>query len=210
MPVLSPATVYDLARSAGLGPSQAAIATAIAMAESGLRTDAEGDKDRQNSTWGMSLGLWQIRSLKADYGTGRARDASRLRDPAFNARAMVEISGGGQNWKPWSVYTSGAYQRFLGSVRDGASGPVPSVPPTTGRRSGGGIEYTPDGVQVPAGSQTDPAPVGVGGDPLGLRNPFAGWADDALGLGLKLVLTAGALALVVVGATRAVTPAGPA
>lgn len=197
MPTLTPSAVYQLARSAGLDPAQAGIATAIAMAESGLRTDAVGDTGIQTSRWGPSVGLWQVRSLKADYGTGRTRDASRLTDPAFNARSMVEISRAGSNWRPWSVYASGKYREHLADVV-----------------KGGPITYTPDGVPVPAGTQTDPAPpAGVNGEAVkdavgefvnGL-NPFEGWSADLTAVGLKVAVTAAALALVIVGATRTVS-----
>jgi hypothetical protein len=35
---------------------------------------------------------------------------------------MVDISGGGANWSPWSVYSSGAYQRYLGQAQAAAGG----------------------------------------------------------------------------------------
>lgn len=132
MATLTPAQVYDLARTAGLSATDAVVATAIAVAESGLRTDAVGDESLQDSKWGPSIGLWQVRSLRADAGTGRSRDASRLTDPAFNARAMVEISGGGANWKPWSVYTSGRYRSHIGDVTGAIGGPIKSSIETGG------------------------------------------------------------------------------
>lgn len=99
------------ARSAGLTDRAKLItAVAIAGAESGWNPAAVGDVALADSVWGPSLGLWQIRSLRADYGSGRARDAERLHDPEFNARAMVEISANGTNWRPWSVWTNGAYR----------------------------------------------------------------------------------------------------
>lgn len=89
------------------------LAVAIAGGESGWRPDAVGDVSLADDKWGPSIGLWQIRSLRAQTGTGQSRDANRLPDPAFNARSMWEISGGGQSWGPWSVYTSGAYRQHL-------------------------------------------------------------------------------------------------
>jgi hypothetical protein len=96
------------------------VATAVALAESGGRTDAQGDIGLQDGTWGPSVGLWQIRSLKAEYGKGTPRDASRLTDPEFNARAMASISNGGKNFKPWTTYTSGAYKKQIDKI--GVSG----------------------------------------------------------------------------------------
>lgn len=178
MPTLTPATVYSLARSTGLDPAKAGIATAIAMAESGLRTDAMGDTGIQTSVWGPSVGLWQVRSLKADRGTGRTRDASRLTDPAFNARAMYEISAGGTNWRPWSVFTSGKYRDYLKDVVTG----------NLGELSDAGVV---DAVSSPA-------------EALAV-NPFEGWSGDLAAVGLKVAVVGAALALVVVGAERTVS-----
>jgi hypothetical protein len=179
---LTPSVVYQLARSVGLDPAQAATATAIAMAESGLRTDAVGDAGIQTATWGPSIGLWQIRSLKADRGTGRARDADRLTDPQHNARAMYEISGGGTNWRPWSVFTSGKYRDYAADVVKG----------NLGQLADAGVV---DAVGSPA-------------EALAAVNPFTGWQDDAAAIGLKVAVTVAALGLVVAGAWRAVS-AGP-
>lgn len=89
------------------------IAVAIGGPESGWNPTAVGDEDLEDSTWGPSVGIWQIRSLRDQTNTGQARDVTRLKDPAFNARAMYEISGGGSNWRPWTGYTSGAYRQYL-------------------------------------------------------------------------------------------------
>lgn len=177
MPVLSPAAIYRLATDAGLTPAQAVVATAIALAESGGRTDAVGDTGLTDATWGPSVGLWQVRSLKAQTGTGQARDVSRLTDPAFNARAMVEISGRGSNWRPWSVYTNGAYRTHLGRVTD-----------ETGhnRFEGGG------------GTVENAATLSP------LEQAFGDWSGDLLGIGIKVGATIGALALVIVGLNRTV------
>src|SRR5205085_11165321 len=99
--------------NAGFSAANAAVATAIALAESGGRTEAQGDLGLQNGTWGPSVGLWQIRSLKAETGKGTPRDASKLTDPQFNAQAAYVISNGGANFKPWTTYTNGAYKKKL-------------------------------------------------------------------------------------------------
>jgi hypothetical protein len=101
----------------GLTFEQAITATAIAWAESGLRPDAVGDVDLEDETWGPSVGLYQIRSLRVDTGTGKERDVERLGDPSFNTRSMVAVSSGGTNWSPWSVFKNGRYLNHVDAVR---------------------------------------------------------------------------------------------
>lgn len=132
---------YALARQAGFDPAAAVIMAAVAAGESGLNPDAVGDVKLQNAKWGPSVGLPQIRTLKADTGTGRTRDITRLRnDPLQQMVAAYEISGHGRDFTPWSVYTSGEYRRFLGQA-------------STAAGSGGG--YVPGAHVVPVGWQQD-------------------------------------------------------
>jgi hypothetical protein len=125
---MTPTEVYQLCRDAGLGHEQAITATAIAWAESGLNPAAVGDMALVDTVWGVSLGLFQIRSLHAHTGTGKERDANRLRDPAFNARSMFAISDGGTDWTPWSVFKNGAYRQYLDDVVDAIDGDEPMTP----------------------------------------------------------------------------------
>lgn len=116
MPTLTGPEVFQLAYEAfkEADPSKpehvlranATYAAGVAFYESGWRTDAKGDTTITTQKWGPSVGLWQIRSLNADYGTGRHRDERANTDPVHNARAMVSISGGGDTWTPWSVTRS--------------------------------------------------------------------------------------------------------
>jgi hypothetical protein len=118
--------IYAAARAAGLSAAQAITATAIALAESAGDDAALGDTNLVTSTWGPSVGAWQVRTLRAETGTGQDRDIAALQSGglARQAQAMADISGGGTNWSPWSVYASGAYQRYLGQAQAaaGASG----------------------------------------------------------------------------------------
>lgn len=113
MAILTAEQVVALARGAGIPGNQLATCVAIAKAESGFQTHAAGDLGIQTEVWGASIGLWQIRSLKADFQTGRTRDAQKLTDPAFNAASMAVISKKGTDWRPWTVYTTGAYRKHL-------------------------------------------------------------------------------------------------
>lgn len=107
--------------AAGAGFSGAALETAVAvgLAESSGRPNAVGDLTLQTAEWGPSIGIWQIRSRKAEKGKGTARDADRLTEPGFNARSAYAISNGGANWSPWSVYKSGAYRLYLLQAKKG-------------------------------------------------------------------------------------------
>lgn len=113
MTQLSAKEIYGLAREAGFNQVQAILATAIAFAESGGRTDAIGDVALQTATWGPSVGLWQIRSVNSQRGTGGTRDATRLTDPKFNAHSAYVISGSGTNFNPWTTYKTGAFKQYL-------------------------------------------------------------------------------------------------
>lgn len=120
---MTPAEVFRLAVSAGLQPSDAVAATAIAWAESGLNPNAIGDTGLVDETWGPSVGLWQIRSLHAHEGTSQERDRLRLTEPAFNAEAMAVISNDGKKWTPWSVFKNGKYLEHLDAVREAIKEP---------------------------------------------------------------------------------------
>lgn len=120
MTTLTPADIYRAARAAGFDVANAVRATAIALAESGGRTNARGDLGLQTSKWGPSVGLMQIRTLTADTGTGRARDITRLDDPVANMRAAYEISSAGRDWTPWSTYKNGRWQQYLKQATAGA------------------------------------------------------------------------------------------
>lgn len=123
MTQLTTAQIAGYASRAGFKGDALTKAVAIALAESGGRSDARGDVALQDSTWGPSLGLWQVRSLRAQTGTGRERDATRLTDPAFNAAAAWSISNHGKNFGPWTTYTNGAYLANMGKAAKAAGEP---------------------------------------------------------------------------------------
>jgi len=83
----------------------AARATGVSKMESGWGTTRVGDTGLQSQKWGPSVGLWQIRSLNNQLGSGGPRDEKANTDPAHNADAMVSISSGGNNWNPWTVWS---------------------------------------------------------------------------------------------------------
>jgi hypothetical protein len=127
MTTLTMAQIYADAREAGFDPASAVIMAAIAMGESGGNPDAMGDVNLQNGTWGPSVGLAQIRTLKSDTGTGRTRDIDLLRDPIKNLTAAFSISSGGKDFTPWTVYNTGKYRSFLGQAQSSAGAYVPGA-----------------------------------------------------------------------------------
>lgn len=109
--------IYALARKAGFSTGEAVTATAVALAESGGDDAATGDLSLQTAKWGPSVGLWQVRTLKAETGKGTTRDINWLRaSPENQAKAAYEIRSGKNGWGNWSVFTSGAYKSNVSAV----------------------------------------------------------------------------------------------
>lgn len=108
-----------LAFAAGFRGNDLVTAVAVAMAESGLHAQAQGDGGIRDNTWGYSVGLWQIRSLNKDHNTGRVRDDVVNVDPWRNAQAAFELYRGRKGkFTDWSAFKNGNYKQFLGQVRD--------------------------------------------------------------------------------------------
>lgn len=96
--------VKELLGYAGFKGSAIKEASQIIGAESARRPGAMGDKELQDSKWGPSIGLFQIRSLR-DPGkyNDPMRNANYLDDPVFNVMAGYEKSKGGTNWNAWTT-----------------------------------------------------------------------------------------------------------
>lgn len=107
------------AYNAGFRGDALATAVAIAGAESTWNPSAVGDVGLQSDKWGPSVGMWQGRTLKSpgDYtGVDAQRDINSLGGSSTtniqnNANFAYALSNGGKNFKPWTTYTSGAYQK---------------------------------------------------------------------------------------------------
>ena len=124
----SPSEIYAAAQAVGLSSAAATIATAVALAESGGDDASLGDVSLENATWGPSVGVWQIRTEKAQTGTGGDRDAQALTgNLQRQALAMKNISSGGSNWTPWTTFTRGTYQQFIGQAQSVATGGTGAV-----------------------------------------------------------------------------------
>jgi len=83
------------------------IMRAICLAESSGNPNAVGDNYVIAGLYAPSCGLWQIRTLK-----GRPT-CEELKNPQTNLEWAWKISNQGTNWKPWTVYGSGAYLKYI-------------------------------------------------------------------------------------------------
>lgn len=128
MAVLTAEEVARWCREAGFTGEALVTIVAIARAESGFDASVLGDIGLQDDTWGPSVGLLQIRSLKKERGTGGTRDELANLSPAANARAAWEISSHGRVFTPWSVFGSGAYRNHLADVRPACQAVDQTVP----------------------------------------------------------------------------------
>ena len=144
MPQLTDQQVAQYAYDAGFRGNSLTTATAVALAESHGDSSQVGDVGLQNGTWGPSVGLWQIRSLNPGHGTAAEqaqRDQTANLDPATNAQNAYTISQQGNNFNPWSTYTSGAYQQFTNRAST-AAGQVNAGPQGTGTQGTGSGAFT--------------------------------------------------------------------
>ena len=176
MATLSPSQIYTLLLQGGFSPDKARLMTAIAQAESARNPGAIGDVALENAKWGPSVGLFQVRTLKAETGTGSDRDIQRLlNNPAEQVKAALNISGDGNNLRPWSTFTSGAYLKFLDEPLQ-AGVPVPSALPGAGAFGGAGsIGAGPSGMGAVGAGPYGPGGVfaGANGNATGVTDPFA-------------------------------------
>jgi len=171
---LSPSQIYTLLLQGGFSPDKARLMTAIAQAESARNPGAIGDVALENAKWGPSVGLFQVRTLKAETGTGSDRDIQRLlNNPAEQVKAALNISGDGNNLRPWSTFTSGAYLKFLDEPLQ-AGVPVPSaLPGAGGFGAAGSLGAGSSGMGVVGAGPYGPGAAFAGANGNGTADPFA-------------------------------------
>lgn len=104
---VSPAQAAYYALQAGVPANQVATAVAIALAESSLKINTTSAIAPDGT---VGRGLWQIESSHTQY------DAAQLNsNPAYNAKAMADLSAKGSNWHPWTTFGYvGNPPRFVG------------------------------------------------------------------------------------------------
>jgi hypothetical protein len=129
---LSREQIAGHAKAAGFAGEDVNIAVAVALAESGGRTDAHNKTPPDDS-----YGLWQINMLGALGPDRRKRynlnANTDLFDPATNARVAKGIHNG-SGWSAWTTYTRGTYKRHLSPASD-----TPTETPARDSSAGGGI-----------------------------------------------------------------------
>ena len=128
MATLTPAQIAGYAKSAGFPDSEIATATAVALAESGGRTDAQN----RNTNGSTDYGVWQINTVH-----GALLNNGDKFNPADNARMAFTVwSQAGRKWTPWSVYKSGAYRTQM--PRAALAAAAPAAGPVAGAAASGG------------------------------------------------------------------------
>ena len=191
-------SIQDLVRlalSVGFKKENAAIAAAIAMAESSGNPNNHNEKYPDNS-----YGLWQINMLdEPGYMLGEERrrkfnikDNNELFNPTLNAQIAYKLSGG-YNFNAWTTYTNGRYRTFLRAAQEAlqktSTTPVipkpqsslPPLPPTNtvhgqhygASRSGGrqhaGVDFDISGDEVFYSR--------IGGQVIGIYNDPGGYGN---------------------------------
>jgi hypothetical protein len=147
------ASVYSYAELAGLwleaggDGADAAVAAAIAMAESGgcQYAHAGPTDDRpvkvcvyRKTTLEDSYGLWQInRQAHPQYS------APYLYNPQDNARAAVAIRNARGNFTDWTAFTKGTYKQYL---QANFTPTIPDIEP--------GLVTATGGLSLPTGTRT--------------------------------------------------------
>jgi hypothetical protein len=116
---LSASQIAQYAADAGFQGDDLTIAVAVALAESGGKTGAYNPVTNLDSGAPASTpqgqgatGLWQIYVKVHPEFSGWD-----LTDPAQNAAAAFSVwSAAGGSWRPWTTYTTGRYQAYMGTA----------------------------------------------------------------------------------------------
>lgn len=123
--ILTQSEIETILIDLGMKEANARIGGAIALCEAPAgKSDtgefqanfgAVGDQELANDKWGYSYGGFQIRSLRAQKGTGGIRDEEALIRPRFNCRSAIVIKRD-TGWSAWSTYNSGMYKAYLQDI----------------------------------------------------------------------------------------------
>lgn len=145
--------------------------------------ESSGDPNAHNTSGEDSRGLWQI-NVSKDANPGYA--SWNLFDPATNARAAYQLSGGGADFHNWTTYVQGAYLHSLAAATNAVAGilsPTTSTSVSSAPPPDGGVGATASvGIQTPVGVVTVPQ-IGIPnvGDVPGQIKAAAQGVTDAIG-----------------------------
>ena len=103
----------ELATSVGMPEDKIPTMVAIALGESGGKTDAHNDNA---NTGDDSYGLWQINMI-GSLGEARRKEFGiksneELKDPTINAKAALSVLNS-QGLSAWTVYKEGIYEDYM-------------------------------------------------------------------------------------------------
>lgn len=144
--------LVGLSQQVGFKGDNAAIAAAVAMAESGGRSDAHNDDSKKppaKRTGDNSYGLWQINMIEPplgpQLGAPRRKEFGiskneELFNPITNGKAALKISGG-SNFSAWTTYKNGAHLPHLPAARAALKNPQSAPKPPT--PTPGGVKLSP-------------------------------------------------------------------
>lgn len=104
MTTLTDTQIAGVIKTAGFPSGSQVTAVAIALAESGGRSDATN----RNSNGSTDYGLFQINSVHS-----QLLASGSWSDPVSNAKMALSVSSNGSNFKPWVAYTTQRYRIFL-------------------------------------------------------------------------------------------------
>lgn len=130
-------SLMSLIQEAGFTGQAAQTMYAIVMAESGANATS---LNNNASTGDDSYGLAQINMIGQlgperlkEYGLKSAND---LFDPLTNLRVAYALSNGGTNFSPWTTFTRGTYEKFMGqsgaTVKDAGPGMTAAISGASG------------------------------------------------------------------------------
>ena len=120
MATLTPGQLAGLAAGAGFSGAARVTAVAVALAESGGRTDATNVNRAGTSRESRDLGLWQINDRAHPWIKGQ-----NWQDPAVNAAAAYRVyKEAGGSFRPWVTYNSGASAKFQLQAAQGVQAPA--------------------------------------------------------------------------------------
>lgn len=174
----------ELAKSVGMPEDKIPTMVAIALGESGGKTDAHNP---DASTGDNSYGLWQINMI-GSLGEARRKEFGiksneELKDPTINAKAALSVLNS-SGLASWTVYKEGRYKDFMpeaekayAEVKSAASTSKPPSPATPKP----GVSSEKSGAQAQEISAAPQAPDDIAKEERTLVSSVQPRRDDGIG-----------------------------